>query len=56
MREKELKDRSWVPVPGMPWRVVARIQCARVPDVVCVYALRARLDGPTLVTRPPRGY
>ena len=54
MREKELMDRSWVPMPGVPWRVVVRVHPARVPDVVRVHALCSRLHRPTLVARPSR--
>ena len=54
MREKELEDRSWVPMPGVPWRVVVRVHPARVPDVVRVHALCSRLHRPTLVARPSR--
>ena len=54
MREKELMDRPWVPMPGVSWRVVVRIHPTRVPDVVRMHALCPRLHCPTLIARPSR--
>ena len=54
MREKELEDGSGVPVSGVSRRVVTRVECSRVPDIVGVHPLRSRLNCSALVPCPSR--